>query len=330
MVSVRNLFFDKGIFKQTSHNIPVLAVGNLSVGGTGKTPQIEYYIRLFKNEYTIAVLSRGYKRASKGFVLATKATVMNEIGDEPFQYYKKFPNIMVAVDSDRVNGINRLLQENPSINLILLDDAYQHRKVKASCYTLLTAYSNRYTKDFVLPLGNLREVRSGAKRADAIIVTKCPNELPVYLRENITKEIAPLVHQKVFFSKISYDNQVISNTNAHELSTLKEYSVLLVTGIAKPKPLLDFLEDKGINFKHIEFPDHHNFASSDVEKITKAFEEIDNSKKLILTTEKDFTRLSNKIENVYSLGIKTTFLEDHNEFDAFVRSQIENYKPLNF
>lgn len=325
VLSIRNLFFDKGIFKHTSFGVPVIAVGNLSVGGTGKTPQIEYFIRLLQDDYTIAVLSRGYKRASTGFVQANEFTKVEEIGDEPFQFFKKFSKIIVAVDANRTHGIQKILENNPKINLILLDDAYQHRKVKASFYTLLTAYESRYTKDFVLPLGNLRETRAGAKRADAIVVTKCPVDLSEKEKVSIRKEIAPHRNQEVFFSTIEYDEKISSDSDEIELSNLKNHTILLVTGIAKPKPLLEYLKTQNLNFIHLEFPDHHNFDPKDLENINQTFETIENSNKILLTTEKDYTRLHKKIKLLYSLGIRTSFLETQTTIDKFLANGLKRF-----
>tara|TARA_B100000809_G_scaffold105703_1_gene104230 strand:+ start:27716 stop:28750 length:1035 start_codon:yes stop_codon:yes gene_type:complete len=321
VLSIRNKLFDLNILKHTSFDVPVIAVGNLSLGGTGKTPQIEYLIRLLQEDYTIAILSRGYKRKSEGFVIAGKETTVEEIGDEPFQFFKKFQKIAVAVDSNRTNGIKELLKRDPLINLILLDDAYQHRKVKANFYTLLTAYDNRYTNDFVLPLGDLRESRSGAKRANTIVVTKCPFNLTKKERIDIIKEIDPRKYQQVFFSSIAYDTTIHSSKSSLELKTLVNYEIVLITGIAKPKQLVDYLIEQKIKFNHLDFPDHHTFNSLDIENINQTFDKIKNNKKLILTTEKDFTKLSNSIEGIYSLGIRTS-ITDSEKFDSFVKKGI--------
>jgi tetraacyldisaccharide 4'-kinase len=321
VLSIRNKLFDLNILKHTNFDIPVIAVGNLSVGGTGKTPQIEYLIRLLQDEYNIAVLSRGYKRKSEGFVIATNETTVVELGDEPFQFFKKFQKTTVAVDRDRANGIHQLLKNDPSINLILLDDAYQHRKVKAKFYLLLTSYDNRYTKDFVLPLGGLRESRSGAKRANVILVTKCPENFTEVERNEIVDEIKLGSHQHVFFSSISYDAMIQSHNDSLELKEIVDYDVVLITGIAKPKPFVEYLTSKEIKFTHLDFPDHHNFSASDIENINQTFDKVNNPKKLILTTEKDFTRLSNSIDGIYSLGIRTSII-DSEKFDACVRKGI--------
>src|SRR5436190_16710825 len=210
ITGIRNFLFDKNILKSYSFDLPVLAVGNLSVGGTGKTPQIEYLIRLLSSRYRVATLSRGYKRKSEGFVLANESSNAEILGDEPFQFFRKFRDIQVAVDADRKNGIEQLLAQPEKPEMILLDDAYQHRRVKAGFYILLTAYGDLYADDFILPAGNLRESRSGAKRADVIIVTKCPKNLSVAEQEKIKKKLAPKVGQDVFFTFIDYDEKVYS------------------------------------------------------------------------------------------------------------------------
>ena len=324
VLSIRNLFYDNEILKQTSFAIPVIAVGNLRVGGTGKTPQVEYFVRLLQEDYTIAILSRGYKRKSKGFVIANASTSVEEIGDEPFQYFTKFSNITVAVDADRVHGIRKLLENNPKIDLILLDDAYQHRKVKASFYALLTPYDKLYTNDYVFPYGNLRENRAGAKRANAIVVTKCPIGISKSEKEKIRKEIAPLENQAVFFSSIQYDEKLISDSSELPLSSLKNHTVLLITGIANPKPLVLHLKSLAIDFIHLKFPDHHNFEAKDLKKIKDAFENIENPDKWMVTTEKDYTRLSGEIPGIYSLGIRTSFLNG-DEIDRFVKKHLSAF-----
>jgi tetraacyldisaccharide 4'-kinase len=265
-----------------SYDFPVICVGNLSTGGTGKTPMIEYLIRLLKDEKSIATLSRGYKRKTKGFVLADTKANANSIGDEPFQFYKKFDNLTVAVDGNRQNGIAELRQLKHQPEVILLDDAYQHRKVKAGFTILLTAYNNLYSKDLVLPTGNLREPRSGAKRADVVVVTKCSKDISESEKLKITSKLKLENFQKVFFSYIDYASTVKSRVNSLELDVLPKFT--LVTGIANAKPLVEFLSDKGLKFDHLEFSDHYDFRTSDIENLT--------TKSLILTTEKDYVRLS--------------------------------------
>ncbi|MCI2230145.1 tetraacyldisaccharide 4'-kinase [Polaribacter sp. MSW13] len=320
ITSIRNLFFDVGIFKQTEFKIPVIVVGNLSVGGTGKTPQIEYLIRLLKGKFKVAVLSRGYKRKTDGFVLVNKNHFAEDVGDEPLQYFKKFSNINIAVDANRVEGVTRLLKEK-SPEVVLLDDAFQHRNIKGSFYVLLTKYDDLFSDDFLLPTGNLRESKRGAKRADIIVVTKCPIDFDMHLQEKITLQLKKY-HKEIFFTTISYANQLSGNHNI-TINDLKEYEILLVTGIANPKPLTEFLAQKGICYDHLKFSDHHHFSESEIKNIEQKFAKIKADKKLILTTEKDFTRLENKIKDLSFLEIETAFLENKNQlFNTIIESHI--------
>jgi len=323
---IRNWFFNIGILKSTSFDIPVIAVGNLSVGGTGKSPQIEYLIRLLKDDYKIAVLSRGYKRKTEGFQLVNDTHTAEDVGDEPLQFYKKFKNdITVAVDADRTNGIQQLLQNDIPPQVVLLDDAYQHRKVTASSYILLTKYNDLYVDDFVLPTGNLRESRRGAKRASVIVVTKCPEDLSKSEQGKIVRKINPKSYQKVFFTTIAYDED-LKGTEELAISDLKDKEVLLVTGIANPKPLLNFLEEKEVRFIHLNFPDHHNFTQQDISTIKKAFDELLSEQKIILTTEKDYMRLEGKIDNLNYISIKSKFLSEEKAFDSLVLEEIRRVK----
>jgi len=321
VTSIRNRLFDNGLLKSTQFDIPVIAVGNLSVGGTGKTPQIEYLIRLLKNSKKIAVLSRGYKRKTSGFVLADTSSSANQIGDEPFQYYQKFKDIKVAVDEQRVHGIEQLLATTNPPEIVLLDDAYQHRKVKAGCYILLTAYDDLYADDYILPTGNLRESKSGADRAQVVIVTKCPENLSENEQQKIHQKLKLNANQELFFTCISYDDVVTDTINELPIEQLKDHGVLLVTGIANPKPLENFLKSKGIYFEHIEFPDHHNFSKTDVDKIKNAFGAMHSEKKLILTTEKDFVRLKDNLQ-ISCLKIKTKFINRQNDFDTIIKAYV--------
>lgn len=276
----RNKLYDIGIKKSVSYDFPVICVGNLSVGGTGKTPMIEYLIKLLKNDLKVATLSRGYKRKTEGFLLADKKADAESIGDEPFQFYSKFKDdVLVAVDSDRRNGIKMLLQKKPGV--ILLDDAFQHRKVKAGFNILLTTYTKPYFKDIVLPTGDLREPRHGAKRADIIIVTKCPEVISESEKSIFIKQIKPEKNQHVFFSSISYSDNLLSVEKTRNIEKLESFT--LVTGIANPKPLVDYLKAKDFDFEHLNFKDHHEFSQQEIDEL--------NNHELIVTTEKDFMRL---------------------------------------
>ena len=298
---IRNWLYDKGIFKSFSFDIPIIAVGNLSVGGTGKTPQIEYLIRLLSDNYKVAVLSRGYKRTTKGFILADENASASSIGDEPFQFYSKFPNIQVAVDANRKSGIENLLQLPNKPDVVLLDDAFQHRKVKAGFYILLTAYDDLFCDDYILPFGNLREPSSGKKRADMIIVTKCPKDLSEIAQQKIREKLK--IKQQVFFTSIQYDDYVFGNDSQLLVSEIQSESKVLVAGIAKPKLFFDFLKSEKDDT--LVFPDHHHFSQQDCEQIlAKA-----NGRKII-TTEKDFVRLNGLLPKaqLFYLPIKSTFL----------------------
>ncbi len=286
ITSIRNYFYEVGIFKATTFEIPVIAVGNLSVGGTGKTPQIEYLIRLLQSDKKIAVLSRWYKRKTESFVLLDKTHEALDVGDEPLQFFQKFPDISIAVDANRVHGIQEL-QKRVQPEVILLDDAYQHRKVKAQFYVLLTKYNDLYTSDFILPTGNLRESRRGAERADVIVVTKCPDNLSDDAQNEIKKKLKASSSQHVFFSTIDYQNET-KGTHQVSLDDLNAYEILLVTGIANPKPLLEFLKRKECKINHLNFPDHHNFTSKDAEHLTKIALADDLQ---LVTTEKDHVRI---------------------------------------
>ena len=311
ITSIRNYLYDKGILKSHTFDVPIIAVGNLSVGGTGKTPQIEYLIRLLSPQYKVATLSRGYKRKSKGFILADANANAEVLGDEPFQYFQKFPQIQVAVDADRRNGISQLLAQKDKPDVILLDDAFQHRKVKAGFYILLTAYDDLFCDDWMLPTGNLRESRSGAQRADMIIVTKCPNTISEIAQEKIRQKIG--LDKPIFFSFVDYDDQVYSATDSLSVSEIKNKAKILLAGIAKPKPFFDFL--KAENDMVISYPDHHHFSNAEIEALKSQAGE-----KIIVTTEKDFVRLEAAIlrKQLYYLPIKSRLVSNATAFDQII------------
>ena len=313
VTSIRNFLFDTGIRKSYSFDIPVIAVGNLSVGGTGKTPQIEYLIRLLSDKYKIATLSRGYKRQSRGFILAKAGTNAKILGDEPFQFFQKFPSIQVAVDADRKNGIEQLLSQSIKPEVILLDDAFQHRKVKAGFYILLTSYVDLYSDDFVLPTGNLRESRSGAKRADIIIVTKCPFDLSLDEQNNIKKRLKVAINQELYFTFIAYDDFIYAENRKVTVNQIQSASKLLVAGIAKPESFFAYLQNN--NDVCLSFPDHHNFTDKDILEIKKLAQ--NNS---IITTEKDYVRLKGSLpsEQLFYLPIQSSFVSGSENFDKTI------------
>ena len=314
MTWLRNYLYDLGLKPSISFNIPTICVGNLSTGGTGKTPMIEYLICLLKDKKNVATLSRGYKRITEGFVLADTEATADTIGDEPYQFYSKFKGVKVAVDGHRQNGIKKLLSLEDSPDIILLDDAYQHRKVKAGLNILLTTYHNLYSRDIVLPTGNLREPRSGAKRAHIIVVTKCPVTLTEIKKTKIAEELKVRNNQKLFFSHVNYSEKVLSKTKEMALEALTKFT--LVTGIANAKPLVDFLTERGLRFDHLEYPDHYSFKPNDIELLSQ--------KGIILTTEKDYVRLSdneNLLPFLYYLPI-TLVIDNKPAFDEAIERYI--------
>ena len=317
ITSIRNFLFDKGMLKSHSFDVPVIAVGNLSVGGTGKTPQIEYLIRLLSPNYKVATLSRGYKRQSKGFVLADSTSNAEILGDEPFQFYTKFKNIQVAVDADRKNGIEQLLYQQERPDVILLDDAFQHRKVKAGFYILLTSYGDLFCDDYMLPTGNLRESRSGAKRADIIVVTKCPANLSLDEQNEIKSKLQLNSDQELYFSYIDYDDSIHSEDKILKVSEIKNVDKLLLAGIAKPEPFFRYLQDESVEC--LTYPDHHHFSEKELLEINNK-----SKNKIIITTEKDFVRLKGSIpkEQLFYLPIRSTFLSVSENFDKTITNYV--------
>ncbi|WP_417350419.1 tetraacyldisaccharide 4'-kinase [Flavobacterium alkalisoli] len=321
VTALRNFFYNTGVFKSAEFKTPVIAIGNLSTGGTGKSPQTEYLIRLLKDKFRIATLSRGYKRKSEGYILADTNANSDLLGDEPYQFYSKFPEINVAVDANRVNGITQLLSLEPKPEVIILDDAYQHRKVKAGFYVLLTAYGDIYADDYLLPAGNLRESRSGAKRADLIIVTKCPPDLSAAKQQEIIKKLRPLPNQKVYFTAIAYDVVVYNGVSSLNTTEVMAMEKVLVAGIAKPQPFFNHLKNDSDDC--LTYADHHDFSDKDVKDILAAAKN-----KIVVTTEKDYVRLKDKMpaDKLFYLPIKTSFLDRGKEFDKAVLDFIADYR----
>lgn len=325
ITSIRNMMYGHGLLKQQSFDKPLICIGNLAVGGSGKTPHTEYLINLLsQNGYKVAVLSRGYKRKTKGFVLATDQSTAEEIGDEPLQMKKKFPNIVMAVDEDRCDGVSKIIDK---VDVVLLDDAFQHRKIKAGLNIILSDYNKPYYKDYLMPAGRLRENQSGNKRAEIIIMTKCRQEhiSTDDIKYNSTK-LGLSENQQLFFTGIKYGKL----SNGLELRDLANYNIVLVTGIANPKPLEEELSKHVTMMKTIRFSDHHNFTDSELKKIDDTFANLPSDKKrLIITTEKDFTRLGNlsNIDYLCSLPIEVNILNDDKlKFDNLILDYCKQYK----
>jgi tetraacyldisaccharide 4'-kinase len=311
VTGVRNWLFDQEILKSTAFQIPVICVGNLSVGGTGKTPHTEFVIRSLQDEWQTAMLSRGYKRVTKGFNLADESSNSQTIGDEPYQIFKKFPNIKVAVDEKRVHGVRKLIESFPVLQLVVLDDAYQHRHIHAGLSILLTDFSNLYTRDLMLPAGTLREWKNGSKRADIIVVTKCPADLKPIDMRIIETEIKPETNQLLFFSTYIYD-EIISVFPAFETEswTFEKINgakpdVLLIAGIVSPEPIVEQIKKYTNEVETLFFEDHHTFQSKDYSMIKSKFDALKSEEKIILMTEKDASRIVSDTNFPESLKSRT-------------------------
>lgn len=340
IMAMRNKMFDIGLLKQHSFDVPVIVVGNIAVGGTGKTPHTEYLIEALRGNHTVGVLSRGYKRRTRGFVLATKRSRPEDIGDESYQIYQKYgDDISIAVCEDRVKGIKALLEVNKKIDVILLDDAFQHRYVKPSLSIVLTEFGRPAFVDDLLPYGRLRESLAAFNRADIVIVTKCSDEMkPMDFR--IFKEHLNLFpYQKIFFSKYSYGHLVSvfpeSVTYIPYLDWLTpQDSIILLSGVANPKPFAKFLKGYKAKIKMLRFPDHHDFSQHDMLLIKKRYDEMTGQRKFILTTEKDAVRLSNNPyfphslkSSIFYIPVKVEFMpQNEDDFNLTVGKMIQQWK----
>ena len=303
---LRNKLYDAGFSSSIEFSIPVITVGNLSVGGTGKTPHVEYLVKLLQYRYKVATMSRGYKRRTQGFLLADADTNAIRIGDEPMQYHMKFPELVVSVAEERMTGIPQLLLNRPGVEVILLDDAYQHRSVKAGLNILITDFSKPFYKDHILPFGTLRESRNAYKRADVIIVSKCPVAMDKNMADEMLLHIKPIEHQKVFFTGIQYEAPYDFFTR--ETVELKNRNAVLVCGIAKPEPMIQHLKDICSNVHVLSYADHHYFLSKDFEEMKEAYANWDVPDKIIITTEKDAARLQVHSDKIKDWGIQIVVL----------------------
>ncbi len=319
-VAIRNILFDWGVLKSHSYNIPIICVGNLTVGGTGKTPHTEYLVRLLSRHYRVAVLSRGYRRKSKGYVLATAKSTVEEIGDEPWQMKKKFPDLYVAVDRDRCRGIKHLCQDEATrdVEVILLDDAYQHRYVNPGVNILLVDYHRMITDDCLLPAGRLREPKEAKRRANMVIVTKCPHDIKPMGFRVIQKALSLMPYQDLFFSTFSYGSmyQLFGKDRATLSDIDSKESILLLTGIALPEQMRIDLSRHTSRISTLPFPDHHYFTTEDAHSINQQFAALPAPKRII-TTEKDATRLlrveglsTEASEAIYVLPVKVEIMRE--------------------
>ena len=340
VIRLRNLLYDTGILHSFYFPLPVISVGNLTTGGTGKTPHIEYLVRLLKDKTKVATLSRGYGRKTKGFILVSNPSTSAMIGDEPMQYHHKFPDIVVAVGEDRVTAIENLLHIEYKPQVILLDDAFQHRAVKPGLNILLMEFDSVYKRNYMLPSGTLREPKSGMKRADIIIITKSPDILLPIERNRILSKFDLLPHQQIFFSYYKYGEFVRLNQRDSTMQFAtnyyfeKRFSILLVAGIARPSGLLDYLRRKTDKLETLLFPDHHQYTSNDVRVIRETFNKIAGTNKIIVTTEKDAMRLiSPELEEelghlpLFYLPIQVAFHQpDEEKFNQLVLNYVRENK----
>jgi len=335
VTEIRNSFFDLGILKTKSFDLPIISIGNLAVGGTGKTPHTEFLIQQVSKNFKIAVLSRGYKRETRGFVLADKNSTAKTIGDEPYQLFGKFPAITVAVDEKRVRGVEQLLKQKPDTELILLDDAFQHRYIKSGLSILLTDVSNLYPDDYMLPYGTLRERAYNSKRADIVIATKCSLQTETAEFKRIADSLKLKSGQSLFFSGFTYGKPypVFPDDNNSGMTEItRQTAILLVTGIEKPEPLVKYLRTMNDDIIIKTYPDHHPFSKSNILEIERDFSELHDDK-IILTTEKDAARLKSNPyltatikENLYALPLEVKIL--NNEQDTFIK-KIQDYVSKN-
>ncbi len=306
VVWLRNRLYDSGFSSSVEFSVPVICVGNLSVGGTGKTPHVEYLIRLLQYQYRVATMSRGYKRSTQGFVLADERSNALRIGDEPMQYHLAFPEVAVSVAEERMTGIPLLLQRRPDVDVVILDDAFQHRSVKAGLNILITDYARPFYNDYILPYGRLREGRGAYKRAHVVIVSKCPPVLSRAEADEMVQHIAPLPQQQVFFSAIQYGKAY--GLLQRDATDIGGKNIVLVCCIARPEPLVAYLKGIAVDVHVLAYPDHHYFLSRDLEEIRLAYESWDVSDKIIVTTEKDATRLLLHGEQLETSGLPIAVL----------------------
>lgn len=320
---MRNKFFDWKIFREAEYDVPIICVGNLAVGGTGKTPHVEYIVEHYRNKHNVAVLSRGYRRNTSGFIVAGRTSTPRDIGDESYQMYQKFGNsVMIAVCEDRQTGIEKLLKANPKIDLIVLDDAFQHRYVKPMLSIVVSEYSNPVYKDSMLPYGRLRESASGVNRADVVIVSKCPSSMRPIDYRVVTKEYDLIPDQHLYFSHFEYLplRPVFSDvaTSVPYLEWLTENdSILAVAGIGNPRPFVRYLKSFEARVKVDVYPDHHNYSRRDIDHLLERFNTLKGENRCIITTEKDAVRLASNPYFPYELKAHTFCLPLKVKFDDF-------------
>jgi len=343
ITSFRNFLYDSGILRSKEFSIPVICVGNITVGGTGKTPHTEYIAELLKENFKVATLSRGYKRKTHGFMMANSSSTVSDIGDEPLQIFRNLPDIIVTVDNNRVSGVQRILRDHPETEAIILDDAFQHRRITPGLSILLSDFNRPIESDHMLPFGNLRENKGNISRADIILITKSPEDLSAIQRRLIVKELDKADYQNLYFTSLIYKSPVpvfgkLQKRSHPEISGFEDSGIVLITGIANPLPLKEYLDKKNTEIIHMVFPDHHDYDEKDLVNITEVFNNLKSKSRFLVTTEKDsvrfreFTNIAEPIKSAfYYIPIGIAFLnEDKEEFDNliidYVRKNHRNYR----
>jgi tetraacyldisaccharide 4'-kinase len=343
VTGVRNFLYSAEIIKSREFSIPVICVGNLSAGGTGKTPHTEYLIELLQKSFNVAVLSRGYKRKSSGFLIADSNSTVSDIGDEPLQVLRKYPGIIIAVDRNRVHGVEEIMKTHPETSVIILDDGYQHRSITPGVSILLSDFDNLMINDHMLPFGNLREPSHNMNRADIILITKSPENISPIQRRIIVGDINKKPYQNLYFTSLSYGEPIPvfenmgENEDPFSSGQVSDRGFLIVTGIANPAPLAEYLRKRADEIIHLSFGDHHNFTMNDIEKINNAYNTLNANHKYIITTEKDSARLRefiNIAEPIRSaffyIPIGIWFLnDDKDEFDNLIVDYVRKNKRNN-
>ncbi len=342
IAAIRNYLYNSGILASTEFRIPVICTGNITVGGTGKTPHAEYLAGLLRKEFRIAVLSRGYKRRSSGFQIASPGSGACDIGDEPLQIALKFPDILVAVDNDRVNGVKNLLKNYPDIDAIILDDGFQHRKINPGFSILLSDYNQPMQEDFMLPYGNLRESIKNIQRADMVVITKVPPDISREEMQKTAGDLNKTCRKKVFFTSLSYEAPIklFENSTGEKPETDEnsaETGAVVITGIASPDTFVSFVRKRYSKTIHLNFPDHHYFTGKDIRKIVAAYESLNTPRRRVVTTEKDSVRLRELAgipdhikETIYYIPVRISFpAGEKNEFDNIIIDYVRKNKRDN-
>lgn len=331
---LRNFGFDTGLKKSTSFQLPVICIGNITVGGTGKTPHTEHLANLLLPNHKTAIISRGYKRLTKGVVVANSQSKASDVGDEPFQMHQKFKDLTIVAAEKRVDGIAECLKQSPAPDVILLDDAYQHRHVEPGLTILLIDYNRPIWKDYLLPAGNLREAASAKRRADIVVITKCPPTLTDFQQKKILRKLNRFDEKRIFFSGFNYGNPYSLSDSKQDYTINRDSTVLLVSGIANPKPLYNYISRLTPNVTQVIFSDHHNFDDKDIQLIIRKFNALPESNKIIITTEKDAVRLKELnllpneiVKETYVIPIEVQFFFDQTtEFNEQILEYVRENK----